>query len=64
MIAVTIPGLPSTIQHVLFKLIFFDILFTEMWLPQLLLGFGLDIENIDDDKSVNLYFSENGFESK
>jgi hypothetical protein len=54
MIAITIPGLPSAIQKVLFKLIYFDILFTEMWLPQLMMRFGLDIDNIVDDKPVNL----------
>jgi hypothetical protein len=64
MIAVTIPGLPSAIQYVLFKLIYFDILFTEKWFPQLMLKFGLDIDNLLDDEPINLFFSENGFSSK
>jgi hypothetical protein len=55
LIAVPIPGLPSIIQKVLIKLIYFDILYCELWLPQLMDMIGLDIEDdIENDDAVSL----------
>ena len=65
LIAVPIPGLPSTIQRVIIKLIYFDILYCELWLPQLMETLGLDIEEeIAGDDAVSLEFDETGFSFK
>jgi hypothetical protein len=61
MISVPIPGIPSTIQSVLIKFIYFDILYTEMWMPGFMAHIGLNTESIDDDEPVNMFFDENGF---
>jgi hypothetical protein len=54
MIAISIPGIPSSIQAVLIKLIYFDILYTEMWMPKLMREIGLDLDSIDNDEAVNM----------
>jgi hypothetical protein len=54
MIAISIPGIPSSIQAVLIKLIYFDILYTEMWMPKLMSEIGLDLDSIDNDEAVNM----------
>ena len=64
MISVPIPGIPSTIQSVMIKFIYFDILYTEMWMPDLMTEIGLDMEDVENDDAVNLFFDENGFQSK
>ena len=64
MIAVPIPGIPSLIQVVMIKFIYFDILYTEMWMPQFLAAIGMDTEIVEGDNPVNIFFDENGFESK
>lgn len=46
------------------KLIYFDILYPELWLPQVMTGVGLDMENVKNDMAVNLWFEEYGYESK
>jgi hypothetical protein len=61
MIAISIPGIPSIIQSVLIKLIYFDILYTEMWMPHFMSEIGLDLDTIDNDEAVNLQFSDSGF---
>jgi hypothetical protein len=61
MISVPIPGIPSTIQSVLIKFIYFDILYTEMWMPDFMENIGLNTETINDDEAVNMFFDENGF---
>jgi hypothetical protein len=65
LIAVPIPGLPSTIQRVILKLIYFDILYCELWLSQLMVKIGLDIEEeIDNDNALSLEFDETGLSFK
>jgi hypothetical protein len=65
LIAVPIPGLPSTIQRVILKLIYFDILYCELWLSQLMVTIGLDIEEeIDNDNALSLEFDETGLSFK
>jgi hypothetical protein len=54
MIAISIPGIPSSIQSVLIKLIYFDILYTEMWMPKFMSEIGLDLDAIDNDEAVNM----------
>ncbi len=63
LISISIPSVPSLIQAVMMKYIYFDILFTEHWNSEFMNSLGLDIENIEDDKSFSSQFSENGFES-
>lgn len=63
MIKLPIPGILSKIQLVLLKLIYFDILYTEMWMPQLMESIGLDYQNLENDEALNIVFSENGYES-
>ena len=61
MIAIPIQGVPSIIQSVMIKFIYFDILFTENWMNNFFSKIGLDTESIKDDEPVNLFFYENGF---
>jgi len=64
LISLSIVGIPALIQAVLIKLIYFDILYTEMWLPQFMNKLGLNFDSIEDDQPVNVFFEENGFQSK
>lgn len=52
------------IQSVLLKFIYFDILYTELWMPKILKDFGLDLDKVENDDGLNIVFSENGFQSK
>jgi hypothetical protein len=61
MISLSIVGMPALIQAVLFKLIYFDILYTELWFPQFMSKLGLNFDSVADDESVNVFFEENGF---
>ena len=61
MIAIPIQGVPSIIQSVILKFIYFDILFTEKWMNNFFYKIGLDTESIKDDEPENLFFEENGF---
>jgi hypothetical protein len=62
-ISVSITGVPQIIQSVLYKLIFFDIFYTERWFSELMKRMGLDFDLIENDEPINLEFSQNGFES-
>jgi hypothetical protein len=42
MISMSVPSVAQTMQQALLNLVFFDIFFTEKWLPTLLLKLGLD----------------------
>lgn len=46
------------------KYIFFDILYTELWVENFMSGIGIDFENVKNDTAINIQFSDNGFESK
>jgi hypothetical protein len=62
MISLSIPGLPQLIQSVLLKFIYFDILYTELWLPQFMAGIGLgDLDDVSNDDALNSIFADNGF---
>ena len=41
MIAISIPGIPSLIQAVMIKYIYLDILYTELWIEQLMEFIGI-----------------------
>jgi hypothetical protein len=59
MISMNVPGVAIMIQVVLINFIYFDILYTERWFPDLMkyLDFDLDFE----DYPLNSFFNENGF---
>ena len=62
MISLSIPGLPQLIQSVLLKFIYFDILYTELWLPQFMVVIGLgDLDDVSNDDALNSIFADNGF---
>lgn len=46
------------------KYMYFDILYTELWMSQFMGTVGVDFDNITNDEALNVQFSENGFESK
>ncbi len=52
------------IMGVLLKLIYFDIFYNERWLPQMMHNIGLDIDQVQNDIPVSIYFSQSGFDSK
>ena len=64
LLAISIPGLPSTILSFLMKYIFFDILYTELWITKFMNGIGIDFEKMKNDTALNVQFSDNGFNSK
>jgi hypothetical protein len=53
MLAIVIPGIPSIIQAVMIKYMYFDILYTEFWINQFMLTIGLDLDSVDDDNPLN-----------
>ncbi len=52
------------IHNLVIRLIFIDILYTEDWMPEFMESIGLYVDNIDNDEPVNIFFEENGFQSK
>jgi hypothetical protein len=64
LLAISIPGLPSTILSFLMKYIFFDILYTELWITKFMNGIAIDFEKLKNDTALNVQFSDNGFDSK
>jgi hypothetical protein len=48
MISIPIPGVASLIQNTLLKLIYFDLLYTEEWMPQFMSYLGFDFDISDD----------------
>jgi hypothetical protein len=45
MIAISTPAIPSLIQSVMIKYIYFDILYTELWFDQFMGGIGINIDS-------------------
>ena len=62
MISISVPGVAQMIQQVLLNLIYFDILYTEKWFPDLLASLKIKLDQ--EDKGLNSFFEENGFDSK
>lgn len=47
------------------KYIFFDILYPELWLPELMAKIGFDFEQVKNDTAINIQLSVKGdYESK
>ena len=61
LVQISIPGLPSTILGFLMKYIFFDILYTELWLTKFMNSIGLDFDGLKNDEPINDQFSDDGF---
>jgi hypothetical protein len=65
LVSFELPGIPSIIQSSLLKLIYFDILYTEYWLPQFMMKvIGVDLDQVEGDAAITLQFAENGYSSK
>jgi hypothetical protein len=46
-------------------LIYFDILYTEYWLPQFMRKIiGVNLDQVEGDTAISLQFDENGYSSK
>lgn len=45
MIAISTPTIPSLIQSVMIKYIYFDILYAEVWFDQFMAGIGINIDS-------------------
>ena len=58
-VSITIPGVALVIQNTLLNLLYFDLLYTEEWMPQIWEKMGY----VDDDEEdlLNEKFEENGF---
>lgn len=63
MISIMIPGIPSLIQSVLLKFIYFDILYTELWMMEFMKKIGINFDYVEDDQALNFIFSDNNFQS-
>jgi hypothetical protein len=46
------------------KYIYFDIFYTELWIDKLMESIGIPFGPIENDYTLNLKFSENGYDSK
>ena len=46
------------------KYIFFDILYTELWIVKFMNGVGINFDKVKNDTALNVQFSDNGFDSK
>jgi hypothetical protein len=55
MISISIPGIANMILSVLLNFIQFDILYTEMWLPNALKKVNIDLGN-SESQALNLFF--------
>jgi hypothetical protein len=53
LIAIPIPGIPYIIQAVMIKYIYFDILYTELWLDKSMENIGISFDPIENDYALN-----------
>jgi hypothetical protein len=63
-LSVAISGIPKIIQTVMIKYIYFDIFYTELWIDKLMESIGIPFGLLENDYTLNLEFSENGYDSK
>ena len=52
------------IQSVIIRLIYFDIFYTERWMPKMMKSIGMNKNDIENDEAINIQFSQNGLTSK
>ena len=70
LISITVPGIAQTIQAVILKFLYLDVLMTEDWLYPMISKEEIELEdkpipeNEDEDiwidKGINVYFEQNG----
>ena len=46
------------------KYLYFDILYTELWMEKFLEIIGLDTDSVDNDSSITMEFENIGYQSK
>lgn len=46
------------------KYIYFDILYTELWVTKFMSKIGIEINQVTNDTALNQHFSDAGFDSK
>ena len=59
MISMAVPGIVQLMLQVLVNFLYFDLLYTDLWLPYMFSPG--DYEVTSDDLSLNDYFYDNGF---
>ncbi|TNV86487.1 hypothetical protein FGO68_gene11043 [Halteria grandinella] len=63
MVSIQIPGIASAIQSLLLQIIYMDLLMTDKWLTPLL-ELQLFPEEDEENEAINLFFNEQGFQSR
>ena len=53
MIAISTPPIPSLIQSVIIKYVYFDILYTELWFDKFMDAISIDINSAENDSPLN-----------
>lgn len=61
-VSITIPGVALVIQNTLLNLLYFDLLYTEEWMPQIWEKMGY-VDDDEEEDLLNEKFEENGFQS-
>lgn len=65
LISISVPGIGKIIMNSLLSFIYLDLLMTELWLfPLFFPPKPPEAEDDGTDESLNMYFEENGFQSK
>jgi hypothetical protein len=53
MLSISVPGIPSIIQSVMIKYMYFDILYTELWIDIFMSKIGIDLYQVSNDTALN-----------
>lgn len=61
LISLAVPGMVQLVLAVLMNFIYFDILMTDVWLPNIFKTTSYELEK---EGGLNEYFDENGYQSK
>jgi hypothetical protein len=64
LISINVPGVGKILMNGLLNLIYLDLLMTEIWLFPLLFPSKPAGEEDEAEEPINMYFAENGFQSK
>lgn len=64
LISINVPGVGKILMNGLLNLIYLDLLMTEIWLFPLLFPSKPTGQEDDTEEPLNMYFEENGFQSK
>lgn len=59
-ISMPVPGIASLLQQVFLRIIYKDILYTDLWLPHIFHKKG---QKDEETKGINSFFENNGFDS-